>query len=146
MTEVSKTLAPAANGSIVVGRHDRWFRSTVTDWTKFSSIGIMFLLLLAALIVRAPTFGNPVLHVDETFYFTVAHEMLRGDLVYVDIWDRTPIGLFLIYLVPALAGVKLGILAYQALALSAVVATAATIVHLAKAVGWHRRAFSAAST
>src|SRR3546814_11589034 len=85
MTEVSKTLASAVNGSIVVGRHDRWFRSTITDWTKFSNIGIMLLLLLAALIVRAPTFGNPVLHVDETFYFTVAHEMLRGDLVYVDI-------------------------------------------------------------
>src|SRR3546814_14955164 len=95
----------------------------------------MLLLLLAALIVRAPTFGNPVLHVDETFYFTVAREMLRGDLVHVDIWDRKPIGLFLIYLVPALAGVKLGILAYQALALAAVVATAALIVRLAKAVG-----------
>src|SRR3546814_18173784 len=78
MTEVSKTLAPAATGSIVVGRHDRWFRSTVTDWTKFSSIGIMFMLLLAVLIVRAPTFGNPVLHVDETFYFTVARGKKNG--------------------------------------------------------------------
>src|SRR3546814_16307956 len=110
MTEVSKTLAPAANGSIVVGRHDRWFRSTITDWTKFSNTGIMLLLLLAALIVRAPTFGNPVLHVDETFYFTVAHEMLRGDLVYVDILDRKPIGLFLIYLVTALGGDRTSVL------------------------------------
>src|SRR3546814_13631453 len=143
MTEGSKKFAPATNGIIVVGRYDRWCRSAITDSTKFSNIGIMLLLLLADLIGRAPTCGNPVLHVDETFYFTVAHEMLRGDLVYVDIWDRKPNELFLIYHVPDLAGVKVGILAYQDMALAAVVAKAALIVRMAKAVGWHRGALLA---
>lgn len=97
-----------------------------------------------ALLARAITFGNPVLHVDESFYFTVASAMLDGARLYVDIWDRKPVGLFLIYLLPALAGPVAGIYAYQALALLSVVATACLIHRIACAAGWHKGALSAA--
>ena len=62
------------------------------------------ILLIAAIAVRAIAFGNPVVHVDEEFYFVTAQRMLDGALPYVDIWDRKPIGLFLIYLPAAAYG------------------------------------------
>ena len=56
-------------------------------------------LILAAftLATRAWIFGNPLLNNDEQFYLVVGDRLLQGDLMYVDIWDRKPIGLFLIY-------------------------------------------------
>lgn len=95
-------------------------------------------LLLAAVAVRALTFGNPVVHVDEEFYFVTAQQMLHGAVPYVDVWDRKPVGLFLIYLVPALFGVPAGIWVYQAMALASVVATALLICRLADKAGWGR--------
>ena len=54
-------------------------------------------LLLAVIVVRAQTFGDPVLGFDEQYYLLVADRMLHGAVPYVDIWDRKPIGLFLLY-------------------------------------------------
>jgi hypothetical protein len=53
--------------------------------------------LVVALAFRAPSFGDPYIHVDEAFYFLVGREMHAGALPYVDIWDRKPPGLFLLY-------------------------------------------------
>jgi hypothetical protein len=72
-------------------------------------------ILVFAFIVRSPSFGNPFFHVDEVFYLLVGDEMLRGSLPYVDIWDRKPIGLFLIYASIRLLGGE-GILQYQIVA------------------------------
>ena len=58
---------------------------------------ILFGLLAFAFLVRAQTFGNPVLGFDEQFYLLVGDRMLHGAIPYVDIFDRKPIGLFLIY-------------------------------------------------
>src|SRR5271168_2846811 len=58
---------------------------------------IFFGLLASALLVRAQTFNNPVLGFDEQFYLLVGDRMLDGAVPYVDIFDRKPIGLFLIY-------------------------------------------------
>ncbi|MDB5395031.1 MAG: hypothetical protein JWM91_2537 [Rhodospirillales bacterium] len=58
---------------------------------------ILFGLLAFALLVRAQTFNNPVLGFDEQFYLLVGDRMLHGAVPYVDIFDRKPIGLFLIY-------------------------------------------------
>lgn len=84
---------------------------------------IAALLALAALALRCWDFGNPVIHVDEQYYLLVGDRMLHGALPYVDIWDRKPIGLFLIY-----AGIRLlpgdGILAYQLVATGFAAATA----------------------
>jgi hypothetical protein len=101
-------------------------------------------LALTALAARAVTFGNPVLHVDEQFYYAVADAMRHGALPFVDVWDRKPVGLFLVYLPAALFGPVLGIWAYQALALLCVVVTAEIIARLAERGGWARGALVAA--
>lgn len=93
-------------------------------------------LLLVAIGLRALTFGNPIVHTDEEFYFVAAHGWLHGALPYVDIWDRKPVGLFLIYLPAAALGLPLGTWAYQAMALASVVATATLIGRLATRIGY----------
>lgn len=55
------------------------------------------ILLLAALVLRADTFGDPNLHGDEAFYHTLGVAMHHGALPYVDVWDRKPFGLFALY-------------------------------------------------
>lgn len=85
---------------------------------------MLFLLLLGfAIAVRARDFGNPIIHVDEQYYLLVGDRMLHGALPYIDIWDRKPVGLFLIF-----AAIRLlpgdGILAYQLMATSFAAATA----------------------
>ena len=80
-------------------------------------------LLLIAIALRAWDFGNPVIHVDEQYYLLVGDRLLHGALPYVDIWDRKPIGLFLLYaLIRMLPGD--GILAYQIVATLFAAATA----------------------
>lgn len=91
-------------------------------------------LTLAALALRVWDFGNPVIHVDEQFYLLVGERMWHGAVPFVDIWDRKPVGLFLIYaLAAALPGD--GILAYQLMATAAAVATAAVVRIAALRIG-----------
>ena len=101
-------------------------------------------LLLAAAALRALTFGNPIVHVDEEFYFVAARAMVQGAVPYLDIWDRKPVGLLLLYAPAAALGLPLGIWAYQALALASVVATALLIARLAGRAGWARGSLPAA--
>ena len=77
---------------------------------------VWFLILLVfAVAVRWRDFGNPAIHVDEQYYLLVGDRMLHGALPYLDIWDRKPVGLFLLF-----AAMRLlpgdGILAYQLVA------------------------------
>ena len=102
----------------------------------FEALPNWSILLLAAIAVRAVAFGNPVVHVDEEFYFLTAQRMLDGALPYVEIWDRKPIGLFLIYLPAAAFGVPLGIWVYQLMALASVVLTGLVIIRLAERTDW----------
>lgn len=104
------------------------------------------MLLAIAVAVRAASFGNPAIHADEQFYLTVAREMLRGATPYVDVWDRKPVGLFLIFLPGALLPLKAGVLAFQLLALAAVVGTALLVTRLAERAGWRRGALLAGIT
>lgn len=80
-------------------------------------------LLLLAVLVRWQTFGNSVVGFDEQFYLLVGHQMWHGMVPYVDIFDRKPIGLFLIYAVADALG-RDGFLQYKLVALGFVVATA----------------------
>ncbi len=89
------------------------------------------ILLAVAMATRLIALGNPILHVDEQFYFAVAHGWARGALPYVDIWDRKPIGLFLLYLPAGMLPLKAGIWAYQLMALASAWATAMLVVALA---------------
>lgn len=77
-------------------------------------------LIAIALATRGWLFGNPIIGIDEQFYVLAGDRLRDGLLPYVDIWDRKPIGLFLIY---AFAGWLLGdpVIGHQLLAtLSAV--------------------------
>lgn len=97
-------------------------------------------LALVALAARAVSFGDPVVHVDEEFYLTVATAMWRGALPFVDIWDRKPIGLFLLYLPAAGLPLRWAVPAYQAMALASLVATGWLVAWLADRAGWGRGA------
>jgi hypothetical protein len=94
-------------------------------------IGLVMLLGLVALIVRAQTFANPVIGFDEQFYLLVGDRMLHGALPYVDIFDRKPIGLFLLYAGARLLGGD-GFLAYKLVATGFVIATAYGVQHIAR--------------
>ena len=98
------------------------------------------LLLIAAVIARGIVFGTPLVHVDEEFYFVTAQRMMQGAVPYIDIWDRKPIGLFLLYMPAAALGVPLGIWTYQARALASVVGTATLIARMAERAGFGRGA------
>lgn len=102
------------------------------------------IILLVAIVARAITFGDPVVHVDEEFYFTTAYAWLHGATPYIDVWDRKPIGLFILYLPAALFGLKAGIWAYQAMALASLVGTAWLIARFAERAGWGRGALAGA--
>lgn len=83
-------------------------------------------LIAAALLTRMWVFGNPVVHIDEQFYLMVGTRMLDGAMPFVDIWDRKPFGLFLLYaLFAALAPDP--VWGYQIAALLSVVLTALVI-------------------
>lgn len=107
--------------------------------------GRLVLLLgfaLVALLLRSPLFGDPVLHSDEQFYLLVGDRILHGALPYVDIWDRKPIGLFLLY-----AGVRRlggdGIVEYQLAATACAALTALLVRDLARMLTTARNAFLA---
>lgn len=104
------------------------------------------ILLCVAIAARALTFGNPIVHVDEQFYYMVARAMWSGAVPFVDLWDRKPVGLFLLYM-PAAAfpGVG-GIVAYQTMALVSTVATAWIVARFADAAGWRNGALLAGIT
>ncbi|WP_423326814.1 hypothetical protein [Sphingomonas sp. 4RDLI-65] len=101
------------------------------------------ILLLVALAIRAWDFGNPVIKVDEQYYLLGGDLMLRGAVPFIDIWDRKPLGLFVLF-----AGIRMlpgnGILAYQLLATACAWATALVIGRAAKAIGANDRGALAA--
>ena len=92
------------------------------------------ILLAVALVARAQTFGNPVIGFDEQFYLLVGDRMLHGALPYVDIFDRKPAGLFLIFAAARALGGD-GFLQYKLVALGFVVATAWAINGIARRGG-----------
>jgi hypothetical protein len=102
--------------------------------TRRGDIGwAVAILFFVALVARAAAFGNPVVGYDEQFYLLVGDRMLHGALPYVDIFDRKPIGLFLLYAFARLLGGD-GFLAYKLLALVFVLLTALGVFHLARRV------------
>ena len=53
-------------------------------------------LLCFALALRLPAFIDPTAHVDDQFYRLVGAELVRGAVLYADIWDRKPPGIFIL--------------------------------------------------
>lgn len=87
-------------------------------------------LVLAAFAIRCAQFGNPLIHVDENFYLLVGDRMLHGALPYVDIWDRKPVGLFMLFAAIRLLGGD-GIVQYQVVATLFAAATAFVVARMA---------------
>lgn len=83
-----------------------WFAHHFSKWQSQLAI-----CLLMGLVLRATIFGDPAVHVDEDFYFLVGQRMHLGLLPYVDMWDRKPLGLFLLYYL--FAGISHSVLSYQ---------------------------------
>ena len=97
----------------------------------FASVRIILLLMIATLFLRMPWFGDALYHDDEGFYLTFAKAMHAGAVPYVDIWDRKPMGLFLIYwLITFIPGNA--VLAYQAVAGGFAFATAYILHRIAR--------------
>lgn len=88
-------------------------------------------MLIAALIARWWWFGDPVVQVDEQYYLVVGDRLLHGFWPFVDVWDRKPIGLFLIYAgARALGGT--GILQYQLVATAFAAVSALLVQRIAR--------------
>lgn len=82
-------------------------------------------------LIRLPTFGNPELDFDEQLYLVVGDRMLHGQMPYVDMWDRKPVGLFAFFaLIRMLGGT--GIWQYQLVAAGCVGITASFIWTIAR--------------
>ena len=101
-------------------------------------------LVVLAFAIRIWLFGDPVIHVDEEFYFLTGGRMLNGALPFVDIWDRKPLGLFLIYAAAHAIGGG-SVIAYQILATLSAASTAILIRRLALYVAGGREAGVAAA-
>ncbi|MEO5586791.1 MAG: hypothetical protein ABIQ81_03755 [Novosphingobium sp.] len=99
-------------------------RLRTSNWRTFA------LFVLCALALRWASIGELGRHADETFYFLVGQRMHDGVLPYVDVWDRKPLGLFLIYY--AIAGISTSVVAYQVVACLFAAATAAIISAIAR--------------
>lgn len=98
----------------------------------------------AALATRAVTFGNPLVDMDDQFYWLVGQSWWDGRWPIVDIWDRKPVGLFLIY--AAIAGIDRSILAVQLTATLFAAATAILIRAASLYIASKRAALFAALT
>ncbi|MBA3054404.1 MAG: hypothetical protein FP826_05620 [Sphingomonadales bacterium] len=72
--------------------------------SRLGAVAVFCGLLAATMLVRWQTLGDPVLGFDEQYYLLVGERMLHGAVPYVDLWDRKPIGLFLIYALAAAMG------------------------------------------
>ena len=92
------------------------------------------ILLFAALALRLPDLGNPLVDLDEQMYLLVGRRMWDGAIPYVDIWDRKPVGLFLLYAATQALPVD-AVVTYQLVAGAAAVGTAGLIAGLVRRLG-----------
>src|SRR3546814_11116525 len=110
----------------------------MTDVADRNRATVLFLMAARLTVaVRVVGICDIVAHGDEQFYLLVGERMLNwGATPYVDIWDRKPVGLFLLY-----AGIRLlgddGIVQYQIVALLTVAATSGIMaIWIARFSGW----------
>ena len=90
-------------------------------------------LLTVAILTRSAHLGDPTIGDDEQFYLLVGDRIWQGALPFVDIWDRKPIGLFLLYALFRPFSFD-GIIAYQVAALLFAAATAFVLARIATRV------------
>lgn len=119
------------------GNTDAAHSSTTHRWLVLATIALF------TLFVRLPELGNPAPDFDEQLYFLAGDRMWSGDIPFVDIWDRKPVGLFLIYAAIRLLGGD-GILQYQLVAATFTIATGWLVYCIALRFSSWKGALSAA--
>lgn len=87
-------------------------------------------MTIAAVASRLQIFGNPIVYTDEEYYLLVGERILQGAVPYIDLWDRKPAGLFLLYAAIRKLGGD-GVLAYQIVGTLFAIATSLLIVRIA---------------
>jgi 4-amino-4-deoxy-L-arabinose transferase-like glycosyltransferase len=88
------------------------------------------LIVAVAIATRIVSWWNPVAHVDDQFYMLAGQELLTGHWPYIDVWDRKPLGLFILYAGIAAIGGK-SILAMNLVATAFATATAIMVRQIA---------------
>ena len=109
---------------------------------RFPTGQILALFALVALVARLQTFGNPVVGFDEQYYLLVGDRMWAGAWPYVDLFDRKPIGLFVLYAAIRGLGGE-GTLQYQLVAAAFAIATAYAIFAIGRRINGERGALLA---
>jgi len=102
-------------------------------------------IALAILVLRFAELSNPLTDFDEQFYLYTGGKIAEGLIPFVDIFDRKPVGLFLLYAIPNFFG-EHGILAYHLMALMFVFATSMSIYAMVIRVGAARATTNTAVT
>lgn len=90
---------PPSLGLDELGSPIRPFQPWTASWPV-----VAVTLLIATVIIRLPNFGDPNYHIDESFYLLFGHQLQAGATPYLDVWDRKPFGLFLLYWLFAVLG------------------------------------------
>lgn len=62
-----------------------------------SDLIILFWLCVGAILLRVWSFQFTKINHDETTYLIIAREIFQGKMLYVDVWDTKPPGIFLIF-------------------------------------------------
>lgn len=119
---------PLLSATLPVRAAAAWRQLRLPDWLTLALSYLTLTLLLRALLI-----GNPVIHIDEQFYLLVGDRMLHGAVPYVDIWDRKPIGLFLLFELFHLFPGD-GVVTYQLAGVVSTVATAMVIERLSREI------------
>lgn len=127
--ELVKVIAQEIGKRHTAGMATLAFEETDRGVSRTGLAGQFIACLVFALALRVVTFGDPALHVDESFYLLVGEMMHQGAVPYVDVWDRKPLGLFIIYYL--IAGIYAGPIAYQVAAWLCAGATAFLISRIA---------------
>ena len=132
MSRLAKVARAGVMATILVPERDAFAVCRAAGLKEVIGRARPLLLIIAfTFLYRAISFGDPVIAPDEQLYLLIGDRMLQGQLPYVDLWDRKPVGLFLFY-----AGIRLlggdGIVQYQVVAAFCVAATAGLIWEAAR--------------
>lgn len=96
---------------------------------------LALLFAIVAIALQFTSFGDTNRSADELFYLLVGQRMHEGLLPYVDVWDRKPLGIFLIYYV--IARFSESVVLYQVIACLFTAGSAVVIGLIVKTwAGW----------
>ncbi len=68
-------------------------------WARWQTVGVALLvgIAAAALLLRVPSIAAP-LGIDQGLWASAVHGMARGQVLYQDVWEQRPPGIYFVYL------------------------------------------------